>query len=146
MSLKIAIVTPEQEVLAIDADEIVVSGANGEVGILPGHIPIITALRPGVLTVIRGNRKSFFATSTGFAEMEDNQVTVLTDSCEEASSIDIARAKKALQDAEEKLKTLSPDEPSGVEYRRRADRAMARINAAERTGEHRPIAQQQARE
>jgi F-type H+-transporting ATPase subunit epsilon len=132
MALKLAIVTPEAEVLAIEADEVVVPGANGEVGFLPGHVPLITALQPGVLTVIRANKKTYYATSTGFAEIEGPQVTVLTDSCEEAAQVDVARAKKALQDAEDKLKTLSPEEPSWVEQKRRADRAAARINAAER--------------
>src|SRR5256885_17224126 len=101
MALKLAIVTPDAEVLAIEADEVVLPGASGEVGLLPGHIPLITALHPGVLTVIRQSKKTYYATSTGFAEIEGSQVTVLTDSCEEASAIDAGRAKKALQEAEE---------------------------------------------
>src|SRR5437763_424026 len=87
MALKLAIVTPEAE-LGLDADEVVVPGSNGEVGILPGHIPLITALHPGVLIVIRGGKKSIYATSTGFAEVEGSQVTLLTDSCEEARPFD----------------------------------------------------------
>src|SRR5437016_3669304 len=117
MALKLTIVTPDAEVLAIEADEVVVPGSNGEVGFLPGHTPLITALHPGVLTVAFGGKKAFYATSTGFAEIEGTQVTVLTDACEEAGTIDAGRARKALQEAEEKLKTLSPDEPSWVEER-----------------------------
>ncbi len=132
MALKLAIVTPEADVLQIECDEVVVPGVNGELGILPGHVPLITGLRPGVLMIVKGGKKTFYAVSYGFAEVESDVVTVLTDSSEEASSIDAARAKKALNEAETKLQTLSPDDPSYHETKRRADRATARIDAAAR--------------
>lgn len=130
--MKLAIVTPEEQALSVDADEVVAPGENGELGILPGHIPLISALRPGVLTVVRGGKRTYYAVSSGFVEIEAEQVSVLTDSCEEASTIDRERAKRAFADAEEKLKTLGPDDPGYLEQRRRAERAQARLDAVAR--------------
>lgn len=132
MALKLAIVTPESDVLQIECDEVVVPGSNGEIGFMPGHVPLITGLRPGVLTLIKGGKKTFYAVSSGFAEIENDVVTVLTDSAEEASALDVARAKKALAEAEEKMKTLGPEDEGYAETRRRIDRASARIDAASR--------------
>jgi F-type H+-transporting ATPase subunit epsilon len=134
MALKLAIVTPEEQVVDQEVDEVVAPGANGEIGLLPGHVPIITALKPGVLTLIKNAKRTHFAVSTGYAEVEGETITVLTDSCEEAGTIDVQRAKRALGEALEKLKALSPDEPTYVEQKRRSDRAQARIDAAERRG------------
>ncbi|MCK6552680.1 F0F1 ATP synthase subunit epsilon [Myxococcota bacterium] len=132
MALKLAIVTPEADVLSVDCDEVIVPAVNGEIGFLPGHVPVVTAIRPGVLTLLKGGKRSYYAVSTGFAEIAEDQVSILTDSSEESAAIDVARAKKSLTDAEEKLKTLSPDDPAYVEMHRRADRANARIDAASR--------------
>jgi F-type H+-transporting ATPase subunit epsilon len=131
-ALSLAIVTPEADVLSVEADEVVVPGTNGELGFLPGHVPLITGLRAGVLTLIRGGKKTFYAVSTGFAEVEGDRVSVLTDSAEEAAAVDVGRAKKALAEAEEQVKTLSPDDVAYFDARRRLERATARIEAASR--------------
>ena len=132
MALKLVIVTPEADVLQIECDEVVVPGVKGEIGILPGHVALITALRPGVLVILSKGKKTYYAVNAGFAEVEEDTVTVLTDSSEEAAAIDVARAKKALAEAEEQLQGLSPEDSAFVDVRRRADRAAARIDAAAR--------------
>jgi F-type H+-transporting ATPase subunit epsilon len=132
VAIKLAIVTPEADILQIECDEVIVPGINGELGLLPGHVPLISALRAGVLTLIKAGKRTYYAVSTGFVEVENDVVTVLTDSAEEASSLDLARAKKALAEAEEKLKTLSPDDSGYADMKRKADRATARIDAASR--------------
>jgi F-type H+-transporting ATPase subunit epsilon len=132
VAIKLAIVTPEADILQIECDEVVVPGTKGEIGILPGHVPLITGLRPGVLTLIKGGKRTHYAVSNGFAEVEADTVTVLTDSAEEASTVDVARAKKALAEAEELMKTTSPEDATYLETRRRMDRANARIDAAAR--------------
>src|SRR5262245_10637304 len=106
MKIKLAIVTPEKDVLDIECDQVVAPGVNGEIGLLPGHVALITALRPGVLTVVNGGRKNYYAVSSGFAEVDNDKVTVLTAACEPASAIDVERARKALSDAEGKLEKL----------------------------------------
>lgn len=132
MALKLAIVTPDADILQIECDEVIVPGINGEIGILPGHVPLISALRTGVLALFKSGKKTHYAVSTGFVEVENDVVTVLTDSAEEASALDVARARKALVEAEDKLKTLSPEDSQYAEMKRRADRASARIDAASR--------------
>lgn len=130
--IKLAIVTPDAEALAIECDEVVAPGVNGEIGLLAGHVPLITALRPGVLSVVTGNKKQHYAVSTGFAEIEADTVTILTDSCEAAESVDVDRAKRALLDAEAKLSDLSAEQQGYAATRDRLARARARIDAAAR--------------
>lgn len=132
MALKLAIVTPEHEALQVECTEVVAPGVRGELGLLPGHVPLITALAPGVLTVFQGAKKTYYAVSTGYAEIEKDVVTILTDSCEEAAKIDQDRAKKALAEAESKLQTIGPDDPTYAENLRRQARARARLDALAR--------------
>lgn len=132
MPLKLSIVTPSADVLNVECEEVVVPGEAGEIGLLPSHIRLVTALKPGVLTLIRGGKRTHFAVSTGYAEVESDAVTVLTDSCEESSAVDVDRARRALTEAEEKLRTLGSDDTSYTEQERRAARARARIDASQR--------------
>jgi F-type H+-transporting ATPase subunit epsilon len=130
MPLTLTVVTPTSEAASMTVDEVVVPGSVGELGLLPGHVPLISALKPGVMTMIKDGRRSYAVVSTGFVEIDNDVVTVLTESFEQPSQIDVERARKALADAEEKLKTLGSDEPGYVEARRRAQRAQARIDGA----------------
>ena len=107
-------------------------GINGEIGFLPGHVPLVTALRPGVLTVVVGGKKRFLTVSTGFAEVEGDTVTILTDACEPLESIDAARAKKAFQEASGALDKLGPRDEGYVEQRQRMARAQARLDCLAR--------------
>lgn len=132
MPLTLSVVTPTAEALSTVVDEVVVPGALGELGLLPGHIPLISSLKPGTMTIIKDGRKTFAVVSFGFVEIDQDKVTVLTDSYEPIAQIDVERARKALAAAEEKLKTLGADEPGYIETRRQADRAQARIEAAAR--------------
>jgi F-type H+-transporting ATPase subunit epsilon len=132
MALKIAIVTPDHEALDIECDEVVAPGANGEIGLLAGHVPLITALRPGVLTVIAGGRRSHYAVSSGFAEVDADCVTILTEACEEATKVDADRARRALEQAESALASLAQDDVGFAEQERRSLRARARLDAAAR--------------
>jgi len=133
VALSIQIVTPTQAVLDIECDEVAVPGANGELGLLSQHVPLISALRPGVLTMIKGGKRRHFVVGAGFAEIDDDKITILTGRCEESAEIDIDRAKLALSHAEEKLAALGPDEPLHAKYLRRAARAQARIDCASRS-------------
>ncbi|MCB9651048.1 MAG: ATP synthase F1 subunit epsilon [Deltaproteobacteria bacterium] len=132
MAISVAIVTPTQEALSLECDEVVVPGVNGEIGLLPGHVPLITALHPGVLTVVKDSKKSYFAVSAGFAEIEEDKVRILTATCEAAGAIDVERAKKKMADAEAKIVELSPDTTGFADQQRRVRVNRARLNAAER--------------
>jgi len=131
-ALELVVVTPTAEALTLTVEEVVVPGALGELGFLPGHVPLISALKPGVMSYTKDLRKTMAVVSSGFVEIENDKVTVLTDSYEPIHSIDVERARKALAEAEERLKALGPEDPGYVEARRRADRAQARIDGAAR--------------
>ncbi len=132
MALKVAIVTPETEALNIECDEVIAPGITGDVGLLPGHVPLITALRPGVLSVFAEGRASHFAVSSGFAEIEQDVVTVLTSSCEARDAIDVDHAKNALKEAEKALADMAETDPKFPEHNRVRQRAQARIDTVSR--------------
>ena len=133
MPLQLSVVTPTHDALAVSCDEVVVPSTGGELGILPGHVPYVSALRAGAMIITREGKRSVACVSSGFVEVDQDRVTVLTDSYEPASTIDVDRARKALQTAEDKLKTLASDDPGFQESQSRAERAQARIDTAART-------------
>ena len=130
MALQLLVITPERKAVETEADEVELPGSEGYLGILPGHTPLITLLKPGVLSFKRGGRSQAFAVSTGFAEISFDKVSVLVDSAEAGSEIDAAAAEREKAKAEEELKTAGVDtlEPT----RARIDLADARLTAARR--------------
>jgi F-type H+-transporting ATPase subunit epsilon len=119
MSLTLEIVTPEGRVLEKSADTVVLTTATGEIGILPGHIPLATMLEAGELRVGVGPTAEAFVVGRGFALVENDRVSVLTDSAINEEKIDeraveeaMARAQKALA---EKTTELDPAEVERLE-------------------------------
>ena len=103
-SLRLEIITAERIVLTEEmVDSVRVPGADGVVGILPRHAPLMTALAPGELIMRKGEEEESFFVTGGFLEVRDNQVAVLADASERAEEIDIARAEEARHRAEEAL-------------------------------------------
>lgn len=102
-SLQLDIVTPDQMVLSRDVDYVGAPGLEGEFGVLPGHIPFISALSIGDLYYKADGKTRHVFVSGGFAEVSDDKVTVLAESAEEAENIDYARAETARKRAEERL-------------------------------------------
>jgi F-type H+-transporting ATPase subunit epsilon len=99
--IQLSIVTPERKVLDAEVDSVTVPTASGEVGILPSHAPMVSAIKPGVLTYnIKGNTDRL-AISGGFLEVNANKVAILADSAETADEIDL-EAARALRDEAEK--------------------------------------------
>jgi F-type H+-transporting ATPase subunit epsilon len=105
--LKLTVVTPEKTVVATDADELQLPGEMGYLGILPGHTPLITLLKTGVLSYKNAGVEKSFALSSGFAEISNDTVTVLADLAEEPSQIDVVAAEQDRVRAEEALKTAN---------------------------------------
>ena len=103
-SLRLEIITAERIVLTEEMVESVrVPGADGVVGILPRHAPLMTTLAPGELIMRKGEEEESFFVTGGFLEVRDNHVAVLADASERAEEIDIARAEEARHRAEEAL-------------------------------------------
>ena len=110
-AIELIIVTPERQLLRQTVAEIQLPGADGFLGILPGHAPLITELGIGELTYHTpdGKQSDPIAILRGFAEVLPDKVTVLAETAELAAEIDLERAKKALARAQDRLASNSPD-------------------------------------
>ena len=107
MPLTLEIVTPEKKVYSETVEQVILPTAQGETGILPGHIPLITKLKAGELRVTKDGQTQYLAVDKGFAEVLGNVVSVLTEAAIEETEIDLSkvaeaekRAKEALEKAE----------------------------------------------
>jgi F-type H+-transporting ATPase subunit epsilon len=129
-TLSVAVVTPERQVVSAPADMVVAPSVLGQIGILPGHAPLLADLGPGVVELRAGAQAEQFFVSGGFVEVDQDRVTVLVDSAEAVGSIDVARARDELQDAEAKLTKLDGNSPEYAAEGRRAERARQRLQAA----------------
>lgn len=107
-SLTLEIVTPERPLVRETVDEVTLPGAEGELGILPGHTPLLTTLKVGVLSYRKGDERSYVAIAYGFAEALADRVTVLAQVAERAEEIDVTKAKAALERAEQRLSAGGP--------------------------------------
>jgi len=110
-SIELIIVTPERQFLRESVVEVVMPGAEGELGVLPGHAPLMTELGIGELA-FRGagaNPSGVLAIIQGFAEVLGDRVTVLAETAERAAEIDLARAEAAKARAEQRLATGDPN-------------------------------------
>ena len=125
--LDLEIVTPERRVLSETAEEVVLPGSEGYFGVLPGHAPLLAALGVGEVSYRAGDRTRFLVVSGGFAEVLDNRVSVLAETCERAEEIDVDRASLSKRTAEGQLerKEISESEFRMAEVRLK--RAIARI-------------------
>lgn len=108
--LQLQIVTPEGRAFSDDVDQVIVPGAEGELGILPGHIPFVTAIKPGELRAIQGGKTVELAVGDGFVEVTSKHVIVLTDVALKEEEINeheveeaIARAQQALKEKQENV-------------------------------------------
>ena len=99
---------------------------------MPGHLPLITTIRPGVLTVSTGGGRRHFAVASGYAEIDDDRVSVLTEACLTAKQVDAAQARSDLESAEQAMASTGPVDPSFDENARAAAWARARIDVSER--------------
>ena len=102
-SMRLEIVTAERVVYSEDVDVLVAPGVDGELGVLPRHAPLLTMLKPGEIRVVKDDEESFIAVSGGFLEVLGNSVTILADTAEHASEIDIERSEEALRRAHERV-------------------------------------------
>src|SRR5439155_6982684 len=89
MPIAVEILTPERRVLQTQADSIVVPAANGELGILANHAPLVAQLQPGEIRLRTGNEMQHFAVSGGFVQVQNNHVNVLAETAEMAHEIDL---------------------------------------------------------
>jgi F-type H+-transporting ATPase subunit epsilon len=101
--LRLEFVTPERALVHEDVDEVELPGEEGYFGVLPGHAPLLAALRPGELWYRKGTEKTFAFVGGGFVEVLPDRVAILAQVAERAEEIDVQRAEAALRRAEERL-------------------------------------------
>jgi F-type H+-transporting ATPase subunit epsilon len=131
-TFRLEIATAERMVFADDVNEVVAWGVQGQLGILPHHVPLMTMLQPGDLLIKKDNEEEYLAISGGFLEVRPDKVIILADACERAEEIDIARAEAARRRAEETLKERLPQvDTATAEAALR--RSLARLKVADRT-------------
>jgi len=132
MALSLEIVTPEQRVLTVEADEVRLPGAEGGFGIRPGHTPLVAALMAGELTYLSGGTAYLYAVGEGFAEVSNDRVRVLVEEATRADQIDAGRAGQELKDLQKKLSETPPEDPAYAANRAQVERAAARALVASR--------------
>tara|TARA_Y100001968_G_scaffold131588_1_gene120076 strand:- start:1388 stop:1795 length:408 start_codon:yes stop_codon:yes gene_type:complete len=103
MSLTLRVLAPDQSVFDDTADEIILPSTTGLLGVLPGHISMVTAIDCGVLRVLKNGTWDSIALTGGFAEVESNEVTVLVNKAEMGKNIDSVKAEAELEQAKNQL-------------------------------------------
>jgi F-type H+-transporting ATPase subunit epsilon len=102
-TIKLEIVTPEAKIFSDDVDMVTLTGGDGEMGILPQHMPLMTELVAGEIVAQKGKETIFLAVGDGFVQVTGDRVAVLTDMAINAENIDEAKAEEALRRAEARL-------------------------------------------
>jgi F-type H+-transporting ATPase subunit epsilon len=132
-TFQLEIVTPEKKVVDTAATEAQIPGKNGCLGVLPGHAPLITELAVGEITFRSGAEEQRLAVAWGFAEVLPDKVTILAETAERPAEIDVERARKAKERAEQRLASGDP----GVDVERSLNalqKAETRLEVAEGKG------------
>lgn len=128
--MQLSVVAPDSSVVDEPVQSVIIPGAAGYFGVLKGHVPLIAALKAGLVEYIdSGNQRHYVSISGGFAEISPSKINILADAAERSQDIDVTRAEKALENARKALR----GEISGVnsvEATAELERAMTRLKAA----------------
>ena len=128
--IRLDIVTPERLVAHDSVSAVTIPGKNGYLGVLPGHAPLLTELMSGLVVYQRDGVFHHLAVTWGFAEVLPDRVIILVRTAERSEEIDVERAERARQRAEERLKRVSDPTVDFERARAALARALARLEAA----------------
>lgn len=140
-TFRLEIVTPDRQVVSVEADELTVPAARGQRGILPSHAPLLATLTAGEVSYRTGQQTKYLAISGGFVEVLPEKTTLLVEAAEKPEEIDVERASTSMERAEKTMATLArkPDS-AGVEdvqfkeAEAHLHRAVTRIQVARKSG------------
>jgi F-type H+-transporting ATPase subunit epsilon len=104
--IELAVVTPERAVIEEIVDHVVLTGSEGEMDILPGHIPLLSAIGVGRMETFQGGQSKIYSLARGFVEVLPDRVTILTEDCEGVDDIDIEDTLALLREAELELERI----------------------------------------
>ncbi len=132
MPILLEIVTPERLAYSGEVDAVVLPGSEGELGVLPHHAPLITALGVGELRYRTGGQEESFAIVGGFLQVRPDRVVVMAETADMASEIDLEKAQEARREAEKALETGYHEGADLAAARAALQQALLRIRVAER--------------
>jgi len=129
--LRLEIVTPETTAYSEDVDMVTLPGSEGELGIYPKHVPLLTMLKPGELRVLKDGREIALAIGEGFVEITGDQVSVLTDMALQSENIDVNAAEQAVERAQAAMKE-GPAAEDVVAIQASLQKALAQLHVKRR--------------
>jgi len=130
-TLRLEIVTPETKAYSEDVDMVTLPGSEGELGIYPQHVPVLTTLRPGELRILKNGTETAMAVGEGFVEITGESVSILTDMAVGSESIDAEAAEAAVERAEAAMKgDHSSEELAGIQAS--LSKALAQLHVKRR--------------
>ncbi len=133
MPIRVEIVSQDRMVYSGDAEMVLIPGAEGVMGILPHHTPVLTVIQYGIITVKEKGQETHFTVAGGIAEVQPDQITVLADAAENVAEIDLQRAQEAKQRAEEILKKgVGPETDAYLSIQAALRRSNLRLDAVHR--------------
>ncbi len=130
--LKLELATPTRLVVSAEADEVVVPGADGYFGVLPGHAPLLALVGAGEVMYRAARAEHYLAVSGGFAEVGPDHVTILAETAERPEEIDVAQARAELERVEGQLASRGGEEVDYAEALAALARTRARLQVAAR--------------
>tara|TARA_B100000212_G_C27071860_1_gene404334 strand:- start:193 stop:597 length:405 start_codon:yes stop_codon:yes gene_type:complete len=132
MTISLKVLAPNQNVYEGEAEEVILPSTTGQLGVLPGHISLVTAIDIGVLRLRSNSKWESIALMGGFAEIESDEVTVLVNSAELGSEINTQNAEEALSKAKAELGKFQENEknPDKIKVINEISKAQARIQAS----------------
>ena len=116
MALTLEIVTPEARVYSDTVDSVVIPTVEGEIGVLPGHIPLLTQVNDGELLVTKGNNNEYLVVAGGFAQISGDKVSVLAEHACSEDTIDEAAVEEAMKRAAKELEDAKHLDPNEFEH------------------------------
>lgn len=133
MTLTVRVISPDKTIWDDEAQEVILPSTTGQLGILSGHAPLLSALDAGVMRVRSSANQDWVAIALmgGFAEVEENEVTILVNAAERGDAIDLEEARSAYSEAQERLSQVQPDDRQAqIQANQAYKRARARFQAA----------------
>lgn len=130
--IRLEIVTPDSMLVDEDVDEVYAVGGLGEFGVLPGHCQMLSSLKIESASFKNNDSVTHLALGGGYAEVGPDKVTILAETAELSKDIDVERANKALDNAQEALRGLSPDDKKYSDTESAIERATVRLETAKK--------------
>ena len=132
MSIELEIVTPERLAYSDTVDSVQLPGVEGELGVLPGHAPLVSMLGVGELRIRKGGTEESFAIVGGFLQVRPDKVVVMAETADMASEIDLETAQEARREAERALESGCREGADLAAARAQLQQALLRLRVAER--------------